>query len=122
MKDNSNPDINFNDDRSTRASNLYIYMYIYIYIRSLNVIIFHKEWYKISLELAKKFQPIREHSQKTFVTLSQFWLLTGLWFWGIRDENHFFNYFKSSSEKLSIMVSADVKTDLKLKRTDGYTL
>ena len=60
MKDNSNPDINFNDDRSTKASNLYIYICIYIYIRSLNVIIFHKEWYKISLELAKKFQPIRE--------------------------------------------------------------
>ena len=31
MKDNSNPDINFNDDRSAKASNLYIYMYIYIY-------------------------------------------------------------------------------------------
>ena len=75
MKDNSNPDINFNDDRSTKASNLYIYVYIYIYIRSLNVIIFHKEWYKISLELAKKFQ-------------------------------------------LTIMVSADVKTDLKHKRKE----
>ena len=40
MKDNSNPDINFNDDRSTKASNLYIYMYIYIYIYGPSMLLF----------------------------------------------------------------------------------
>ena len=63
-------------------------------------------------------QPIREHPQKTFVTLSQFWQLTGLWFWGICNGNNFFDYFESSSEKLSIIVSADVKTDLKQERKE----
>ena len=30
MKDNANPDIKFNDDRCTKASNVYIYIYIYM--------------------------------------------------------------------------------------------
>ena len=29
MKDNANPDIKLNDDRCTKASNVYIYIYIY---------------------------------------------------------------------------------------------
>ena len=101
MKDNTNPDIHFNDDTSTMASNLYKSGYNFDFVccgscdhkkhfiihfssRELlqkksndilqayqliesvkaqfhdiraNVNIFHREWYKVVLELAEKVQP-----------------------------------------------------------------